>query len=520
MLGLNTLVQNRYLVKNLIGRGGMGAVYLAEDTRFSNRKVALKEMLFTNNPKLEAAFGREANLLAQLNHRGLPKVSDYFNDRGFQYLVMEYVPGDDLETLLKKIQSPFPYKRVLNWADSLLDILEYLHTQNPPVLHRDIKPQNLKLTPDDKIILLDFGLAKDSVATQMQSANSLAGFTPNYAPLEQIEGSQATMQTDIYLFSATIYHLLTNNLPASSLNRIQAKMDNRNDPLFPAHQLNPEVPAKFSAFLAQGLNLKREDRPMSAREMRQRLREIANESATVSKVPTEQMNLHNQASEQRNIQTAIFPMQPEHIQPTSFQPVNNVQPVQESVQTIAFQPVQENPQTVAFVPPPTPAATQVAVEPPKSFVSQNPQNSQPVFTEPKKSRRGIFLSILVALIFLLGAGGVGAYFIAQKFLVKSDTTTNKNTNTKTSSETEKKSDGISSTADAGSKDANSNSNANTAETVKEDTEKPTEKKNVETKTVVPQQKQVQKTTVPKPVKPVKQNKQSTKPSGGGGGIYQ
>ena len=518
MLGLNTLVQNRYLVKNLIGRGGMGAVYLAEDTRFSNRKVALKEMLFTNNPKLEAAFGREANLLAQLNHRGLPKVSDYFNDRGFQYLVMEYVPGDDLETLLKKIQAPFPYKRVLNWADSLLDILEYLHTQNPTILHRDIKPQNLKLTDDNKIILLDFGLAKDlASATQMPTGNSLAGFTPNYAPLEQLEGSQATTQTDLYLFSATIYHLLTNSLPASSLNRVQAKMDNRNDPLYPAHQLNPEVPVKFSALLGYGLSLQREQRPMSATEMRQRLREIVNESATVAEISTEQMNLHNSANQQKNIQTAIFPMHPEHIQPVNVPPVN-VQPVQESVQTIAFPSVQESPQTVAFIPSPSPAPTQVSVEP-KNFVPSSPQNSQPMFAtmNPKKSRRGIFLPLLIVLILMLGVGGVGAYFIAQRFLVKSDTLPN-TANTKTVSNTEKKTDAVSGVADAGSKDANSNSNANSTETVKEETEKPIEKK-TETK-VVPQQKQVQKTTVQKQTKSTKSTKQTPKQGGGGGGIFQ
>jgi hypothetical protein len=264
--------------------------------------------------------------------------------------------------------------------------------------------------------------------------------------------------------------------------------------------------------------------------MRQRLREIASESAMVTEVQTEQINLQNRADEQRNIKTAVFPIQPENIlpaqniQPTSFQPAN-IQPVQESAQTIAFQPVQESPQTVAFVPPQsTPPATQIAVEPPKNFVMQNPQNSQPVFTEQKKSRRGVFLPILVALIILLGAGGVGAYFIAQKFLVKSDTTANKNSNSNTTpnkdgnmdANVEKKSE-LSGAIDADSKDANanSNSNANTTETVKADTEK----KTVESKTV--QQKQVQKPTVQKQVQPVKKGKNPTKPNnGGGGGIFQ
>lgn len=369
MLSEKTLVQNRYLVKNLIGRGGMGAVYLAEDTRFNNRIIALKEMLFTNNAKLESAFGREANLLAHLHHPRLPKVSDFFNEDGHQYLVMEYVAGDDLGTLLKKNGRAFPVNRVLNWADSLLEILEFLHSQNPPIIHRDIKPQNLKLNSGDKIILLDFGLAKDTLThlSRLAVSNSLVGFTPHYAPVEQINGDRSTTQTDLYAVSATIYHLLTNSAPASSLTRIQAKIEDRADPLLPAHQLNPEIPLRLSDILAHGLTLKRENRLSSATEMRNKLKGNADEPRKLFEVPPEKTNFNN--TQQSNFNQS------------------------QSVKTMEFSP----PQASTF------AATHQI----------NPENSNPVFAQPEKSGKRNSVILFGAIICLLGFGIVATYFIGQ-----------------------------------------------------------------------------------------------------------
>jgi len=299
MLSENKLIQNRYLIKTQIGRGGMGAVYLAEDQRFNNRFVALKQMLHTENQKLREAFEREANLLNKLKHPRLPKVSDFFSEDGYQYLAMEFVSGDDLGTILTKNGNPFSYDRVLKWADSLLEILEYLHLQNPPIIHRDIKPQNLKLNQEDKIILLDFGLAKDTFThlSRLVSSRSLVGYTPNYAPLEQVRGDHSTIQTDLYSVSATIYHLLTNLMPASSLTRVQAKIDELPDPLLPAYQLNPSVPYKLSEVLTQGLSLKKENRPVSASAMRESLRNIFDEPKRLFDIPTEQTFSYSNSSE-------------------------------------------------------------------------------------------------------------------------------------------------------------------------------------------------------------------------------
>src|SRR5918997_4896149 len=158
MIAPDTLLQNRYLVVKQIGQGGMGAVYIATDQRFGST-VALKETFFSD-PSLRRAFEREARLLNHLRHPALPRVSDHFTEEEGQFLVMEYIPGEDLAEKLKERDGAFTLSEVLNWADQLLDALDYLHTQEPAIVHRDIKPQNLKLTSRGQIILLDFGLAK------------------------------------------------------------------------------------------------------------------------------------------------------------------------------------------------------------------------------------------------------------------------------------------------------------------------------------------------------------------------
>lgn len=139
MLAPDALLQNRYLILRPIGKGGMGAVYLAKDERLGNT-IALKETFFEDE-LLRKAFEREARLLAGLRHPALPRVIDHFTEETGQFLVMEFIPGDDLEEMFKEQGGPFPLSDVLRWADQLLDALDYLHTQEPPIIHRDIKPQ-------------------------------------------------------------------------------------------------------------------------------------------------------------------------------------------------------------------------------------------------------------------------------------------------------------------------------------------------------------------------------------------
>ncbi len=150
----------------------MGAVYEAEAVHLGNAQVAVKQTFFNDQQrKLREQFEREAATLARMRHPALPRVSDHFVEGGGQFLVMEFIPGDDLLGLLNRRGSPFDCRQALVWAENLLDALDYIHTQYPPVIHRDIKPQNLKLTPRGELFLIDFGLAKNATTPTHSSAS-------------------------------------------------------------------------------------------------------------------------------------------------------------------------------------------------------------------------------------------------------------------------------------------------------------------------------------------------------------
>jgi serine/threonine protein kinase len=264
------IVQNRYEIVRLLGRGGMGAVYEAIDRRLGHR-VALKHLTGIGDHATRF-FAREARLLAGLRHPALPKVTDYFADADGQFLVMEFIPGDDLATLIARHGASFPLERVLMWADQLLGALDYLHKQQPPVIHHDIKPQNLKLTPHGEIILLDFGLARGIPQESPDlSTITTVGYTPQYASLEQIKGGTTDPRSDLYALAATLYHLLTGDAPVDVLTRAAKVLYNQPDPLQPAHERNPVVPATLGAALGQALSLNPDARPPSAAAMRSAL---------------------------------------------------------------------------------------------------------------------------------------------------------------------------------------------------------------------------------------------------------
>jgi serine/threonine protein kinase len=267
MITTNTILQDRYRILRTLGRGGMGAVYEATDIRLS-RTVALKETL-VDTDELRRAFEREACLLANLRHPALPKVIDHFSEGAGLFLVMEYIPGDDLGVLLEKKGRSFAPAEVLRWADQLLDALEYLHRLDPPVLHRDIKPSNLKLVSESHIILLDFGLAKGSAGQMTRTeSKSLLGFSPNYSPLEQMQGTGTDERSDLYSLGATLYHLLTGVKPPDALSRATAVISGQPDPLQPANNINQEVAPTVSAALMRAMALNIVHRPRTASEMR------------------------------------------------------------------------------------------------------------------------------------------------------------------------------------------------------------------------------------------------------------
>jgi serine/threonine protein kinase len=269
----NTLIQNRYLIVHLIGKGGMGEVYLAVDQRLGSA-IALKRTFFSDDATLGHAFEREARTLARLRHPVLPKVSDHFTEEGTQYLVMEHISGDDISKRLETSQKPFPVSWVLFWADQLLDALNYLHSHEPPIIHRDIKPQNLKLTDENHIVLLDFGLSKNSVGeTRVTTAGSIVGYTPHYAPMEQIRGTGTDARSDIYSLAATLYQILTNTVPPDALTRADSLINGMPDPVPSINELNPEVSRAVSDVIIKGMAISQEQRYKTAREMQKALRD-------------------------------------------------------------------------------------------------------------------------------------------------------------------------------------------------------------------------------------------------------
>lgn len=296
MLDVDIVLQGRYKIVRQIGKGGMGAVYLATDLRLGNQ-VALKETLFADETLLKA-FEREARILASLRHAALPKVSDHFIEGEGQFLIMEYIPGEDLAEMLDKRDIPFSPEEVLSWADQLLDALDYLHTRTPPIIHRDIKPQNLKLAERDQIVLLDFGLAKGAAAGMTRASSySIFGYTPSYAPLEQMQATGTDSRSDLYSLAATLYHLMTNVAPTDAMRRANAVLNNEEDPLRPASEINPFVPQAISAALMRAMSLNRNQRHAGAADMRKVLRQTDSFNYVAGGVRTETIDQRETSSE-------------------------------------------------------------------------------------------------------------------------------------------------------------------------------------------------------------------------------
>lgn len=276
----DTIVWTRYRIMDLVGQGGMGAIYRAEDLRLEGRQCAIKEVIPTPGASKEyleqtqASFHREASVLARLDHANLPKVSDFFFFNGRDYLVMDFVPGQDLREIIEHARhkdSFIPEKQVLTWAKQLLDALEYLHQQEPPVLHRDIKPSNIKVTPSGMIKLVDFGLVKLLLPDDNRTVTVLQGrATIQYAPLEQIGGDvgHTDARSDIYSLGATLYHLLTNEPPPDAKTRYLHS--NRHDTLS-IRNINPNVSPQTEQAVLHAMGLHPEDRPGDIEQFRREL---------------------------------------------------------------------------------------------------------------------------------------------------------------------------------------------------------------------------------------------------------
>lgn len=272
---IGTVLRDRYRLKDVVGHGGMGSVYLAEDLRLPGRLCAIKEVQPETNASPEARrqehnqFLREASLLAQLDHPNLPKVSDFFAEGGRDYLVMDYVPGKNLKELIDDSRIRGRYLevgKVNGWAQQIMDAVHYLHNQHPAILHRDIKPSNIKLTPDGRIKLVDFGLAKVMSTDNSSTITVIQGRgTAYYTPLEQYgaESEHTNAKSDIYALGATLYHLLSGSPPPEAKERFLNPAVMR-----PLKTVNSAVPGRMSDAVDWGLEMHPDNRPDSVETFR------------------------------------------------------------------------------------------------------------------------------------------------------------------------------------------------------------------------------------------------------------
>jgi len=271
------VLRERYKIRRIIGQGGMGCIYLADDLRLEGRKCALKEVEYDGSMaedllhQARDQFGREATVLARLDHPNLPKVSDFFSEGPRDYLVMDFVPGKDLRTVMTEARQAGTFldeRDVLGWANQIADALTFMHNQDPPILHRDIKPSNLKLTPSGLIKLVDFGLVKVQ-ASEEQTITILQGRgTALYTPLEQYGGDtgHTDARSDIYAFGGTLYHLLTNHPPVEARERFLHP-----DRLVLPRQLNPNLSYRTERAILWALSLHPDERPQDMTALRKAL---------------------------------------------------------------------------------------------------------------------------------------------------------------------------------------------------------------------------------------------------------
>ena len=346
-----TLLHKRYRIVEILGQGGMGSVYRAVDENLGV-DIALKENLFTTD-EYARQFRLEAVILANLRHPNLPRVSDHFvvGEQG-QYLVMDFIDGEDLRQRMERVGTITEEEAVMVGA-AMCDALAYLHTRKPPILHRDIKPGNVKITPDGHIFLVDFGLAKVVQGSQATTTGARA-MTPGYSPPEQYGTARTDPRTDIYSLGATLYASLTGIIPEDGLARA---MDNAQ--LTPLRKRNSKVSRRLAAAIEQSMAIDPADRFQTAEDFKKAL-------------------LGSKSKTQRVAGNYTVPPPPGG--------------------------GQEIPEDTPVIPPKKP------VEKQSLFLAAEPENE---FKPPKRSRKrrgGCVLTLLLILLLLIGGAGGVSYF--------------------------------------------------------------------------------------------------------------
>ena len=261
-----TIVQGRYIIEKMLGRGGFGAVYLVRDQRTRGNLFALKEITDTSRQERER-FAFECEVLKRLDHHALPRVYRVFEDEKTSraYMLMDYIEGPNLEMLrLQQPEKRFPVEKALDILAPIFVVVGYLHKQDPPIIHRDVKPANIIVpTTNDEAVLVDLGIAKeyniDATTTAVRRCS------PGYGAPEQYD-TGTNPRTDIYGLAATLYVLLTGVIPTDAFFRMAQIGGRKHDPLEPVEQVVPSIPHPISAAIQKAMAINSVDRFASVEE--------------------------------------------------------------------------------------------------------------------------------------------------------------------------------------------------------------------------------------------------------------
>jgi serine/threonine protein kinase len=309
-LSTGKMLKKRYRIERLIKQGGFGAVYLAHDTK-TGTQCAIKENLDTSLDA-QRLFKKEAEILATLSHPNLPPVTAFFNTPDGQYLVMEYVEGDDLQEILEQLNGRgLPINQVMSWIGQTCDALKYLHTCVPPVIHRDIKPGNIRVTASGQAKLVDFGIAKVYIPG-LATTNLAQGVgTEGYSPPEQFNRGGTDARSDLYALAATIYALLSGVAPPACNLRSAGTEE-----LVPLTQLCPSLPVQSEVVISKAMELRVDQRYGSVDEFWKELRRavFSSKDLSIAITPDQRrtgamlrMRRALQSNDSRRIAAAYYP---------------------------------------------------------------------------------------------------------------------------------------------------------------------------------------------------------------------
>ncbi len=436
---VGAIVRNRYRILSVVGRGGLGVVYRVADVLYTAHNIfALKE-LSDPAPGARKQFELESSWLQALDHHNIPRVRESFEWDGRSYLVMDFVDGENLEQYLHRLGHPLPEDQALRWMLPICDALQYLHTRTPPLLHRDVKPANIIVTPDGHPVLVDFGIAKAHLPGMNQTLTFVrkAG-TEGYAPPEQYAATGMTGPwSDVYALGATLYQLLTGQVPQTAVERITGDA-----PMPSPRTLNPMITPGTDAAIMCALELKPGNRYQTIKEFATQMIEALQLARyNVNPPDVSPLSSGNSAPPQGPAQATSFPTvnMPPHLPPQpspwpqrsgSSRPYGHSAPRSPSAPVSASLPPLGNPipsnlpigsHTPAHAPVSgvlaTPMAMPVAfpyapaapAPMPSPSTTQKTEAARP--PEPKRQRRGPPLAALITVLVILMAavGGLSVF---------------------------------------------------------------------------------------------------------------